>query len=256
MADDYKLSDDYELLKLEENTLVVGTIILVTSFIQSPLFIVAGLIALNMRPKVKKDADNREFLYFDKTQLQRIGGYRNSYEQFTTNELVCDIDTLKTTIKNTKNQETDIWLWKGDYNMMGTFGWCKGAEVGAYTNENADLTIFESVSWILKERLDIVGSQDELVLLRLEDVRREFWVNGFVRGKNCVASNLILDVSITFNEAGDAINYAKILREGIQNKNNSYFPSNLANGEDRSDKTVRFDKNVRIKGKTVNVIFQ
>jgi hypothetical protein len=250
------MAGNYDLLELQEDTLIVGTMILVTSVIQSPLFIVAGLITLNMRPNVKKDADNRDYLYFDKTQLQRIGGYRNSYENFTTNELVCDIDSLKTTIKNTKGKETDIWLWKGDYNMMGSYGWCKGAEVGAYTKKNADFTIFESVSWILKERLDIVGSHDELVLLRLEDVRKEFWVNGFVRGKNEVASNLILDVSITFKETGDAINYAKTLSEGFESDNNSYFPSNLANGEDRSNETVRFDKNVRIKGKTVNVIFQ
>jgi hypothetical protein len=72
------MADDYELLKLQEDRLIVGAIILVTGVIRSPLFIGAGLIARNMRPKVKKDADNRDCFYFDKTQLQRLGGYRDS----------------------------------------------------------------------------------------------------------------------------------------------------------------------------------
>ncbi len=84
--------------------------------------------ALRMLPKHHSEG----FLYFDKTQPQRYGGYFNLYEAFTSNDMCCNIDSLRTDFTSSSGKTSSIWFWKGNYNMVFNGGWHVGAEIGAY----------------------------------------------------------------------------------------------------------------------------
>ena len=209
-----------------------------------------------MLPKHGQTAGGMPYLYFDDTQPQALGGYIDFYERFTSNELFCDIDTVRTDFINTRGRQSSIWLWKGDYHMIFNDGWYTGAEIGSYTNNIADNNIFESVSWTLK--------RGGFILLE-RTVDKAFWINGFVKGQNYVASGLELTAKLVFKNETDAIRYELVARSGWREKRdgkNRYFPSNIAdtsadpiNGTDRSVEDVRFDV-VERKGCAVYIVFQ
>jgi hypothetical protein len=183
-----------------------------------------------MRPK-----HGNGFLYFDNTQPQRHGGYNRFYETVTSNEIVCDIDSIKTDFINTWGRVSSVWLWKGDYNMVFDGGWHIGAEVGVYTNGLADDNIFKSVSWELINNIEIASIKHMPIISRT--LNGQYWINAFVKGQIGAASNLILEATIDFINIGDAINYETALKtQNISRLN--YFSSNTPAGDNRNPREV------------------
>ena len=200
------------------------------------LFGIALVVGLLMLPQRHKDG----YLYFDNWQPQRLGGYYNFYETFTSNDIVCNIDSLRTDFTNSSGKKSSVWLWKGNYNMVFNGGWHIGAEVGAYgPHGGADDKMFESVSFSLfnKETGESVD----------REVAGKYWTNRFDKGK-CNPSNLILTAKLTFKNEDDAKAYYEALCEGQKTDGpNTYFRS-------KEDNIVDF-KATR-DGKTVTVIFE
>ena len=117
-----------------------------------PIVIIGVAIATGYKMLPKHHSDG--FLYFDNTQPQRVGGYYNPYENFTSNNVCCNIDSLRTDFRNSLGKKSSIWLWKGNYNMVFNGGWHVGAEVGAYgSHGGADDNMFTAVSFELKNKL-------------------------------------------------------------------------------------------------------
>jgi hypothetical protein len=216
----------------------------------------AGTALLNMPlpkrfvlPEGATDSMGREFLYFDNIHLQCLFGYNRLYENFTSNERFCDIDSVRTYFYSAKGERIAIWLWKGDYYMTFNEGWHIGAEIGAYWNYFSSDKIIESASFIL-------SNQDGELLRRT--VRNQYWINGFVRGKNDIAANLIMRASITFYDIYDAEKYEEAIRLGIDQEINRYYASNVGingRGGNRDYVDVKLYE-IERSGRTVNVTFQ
>ena len=174
------------------------------------------------------------FLYFDNTQPQRLGGYYNIYETFTSNNFVCNIDSVRTDFSDSNGETSSIWLWKGDYNMVFNGGWHIGAEVGAYDrNGRADDTILESVSFTLSDKNGDIISRS---------VDGQYWTNGFVPGKK-TPSELTLSATLVFKNENDAKAYCD-----AANGKNTEFLSNKRT--DNSFITATQNE------KTVNILFE
>ena len=174
------------------------------------------------------------FLYFDNTQPQRLGGYYNIYETFTSNNFVCNIDSVRTDFSDSNGETSSIWLWKGDYNMVFNGGWHTGAEVGAYDrNGRADDTILESVSFTLSDKNGDIISRS---------VDGQYWTNGFVPGKK-TPSELTLSATLVFRNENDAKAYCD-----AANGKNTEFLSNKRT--DNSFITATQNE------KTVNILFE
>ena len=133
------------------------------------------------------------FLYFDNTQPQRLGGYYNIYETFTSNNFVCNIDSVRTDFSDSNGETSSIWLWKGDYNMFFNGGWhiyCRNT----LSDKNGDI-ISRSVDG-------------------------QYWTNGFVPGKK-TPSELTLSATLVFKNENDAKAYCD-----AANGKNTEFLSN------------------------------
>jgi len=167
-----------------------------------------------MRPKHQRGG----YKYFDNKQPQRVGGYYKFYENFTSNNIVCNIDSLRTDFTNSKGEESSIWLWKGNYNMVFDYGWHVGAEVGAYGSlGEADDSMFQAVNFILTNKKEGTSVGRTVI--------GQYWVNRFDKGI-CTPSDLVLTANIYFNNEEDADAYCKAVNEGVgKNKPNTYFNS-------------------------------
>lgn len=191
-------------------------------------------IGIKMLPKRHSEG----FLYFDNKQQQRFGGYYNWYETFTSNDFVCNIDSLRTDFKNSSGKTSSIWLWKGNYNMVFNGGWHIGAEVGAYgPHGGADDSMFESVSFELKNKKtgDTVS----------RTVYGQYWTNRFDKGK-CSPGDLVLTGTLNFKNEADAKSYC----DAVNNrKSNTYF-----NSKGREQDSYKI--NATCSGKTVTVTFE
>jgi hypothetical protein len=206
-------------------------------------------VSREMRPKHHEDG----FLFFDNTQLQRLGGYFNFYENFTSNEKLCDIDAVRIDFKNTDGKPTSIWFWKGDYNMTLDNGWHVGAEIGVYTNDLfANDKILKSASFTLKR------VNDGTVLLNNRQVSGQYWINGFVPGHNDVAANLNMDITLEFVKEEDAksfcISFEEVSKHLTTDKN--YFPSNTLERQNRNVKDVSLVLHDSGSAKIIKVTFQ
>ena len=186
------------------------------------------------------------FLYFDNTQPQRIGGYYDFYEKFTSNNVLCNIDSLRTNFINSKGTQSSIWLWKGNYNMALNGGWHIGAEIGAYTNGRADDTILESASFTL------IGQDGFEITDRT--VEGQFWINAFKEGKQ-LPSGLKMTATLNFKNEADAKAYAESFNKRINGRDNEYFSSRMPNGQDRQSSSVYRGK-AAIVNKTVTIEFE
>ena len=205
------------------------------------VFVAIGIaveIGVMMLPKLHNDG----FLFFDNSQPQRIGGYYNFYESFTSNKILCNIDSLRTDFKNSKGLTSSIWLWKGNYNLLFNGGWHNGAEVGAYDpHGGADDSMLESVSFTLTDKTTKKSVN--------RSVAGQYWTNRFDTGKSTPA-NLILTATLNFNNEADAESYCNALMKGFDNeRSNQYFES-----LGRNQRSVNFS--ATRNGKTVEVIFE
>jgi hypothetical protein len=212
------------------------------------IFTSVDAVVQDLLPKRHPDG----FLYFDNTQAQAMFGYHNFYENFTRNEEWCDIDSLRTNFINSEGKRTAIWLWKGDYNMaLNDEGWCVGAEIGAYVNEAANDHILESGQFTLTKT-------DGTVLIHNRTVNNQYWINAFVKGRNDIAANLVMEVSITFYELHNAIQYENAINVHVDQDINRYFSSNVEkNGtlQNRSYEDIKLSEPQR-DDKTVKFTFQ
>ena len=181
---------------------------------RNPVIAVALYVGYKMLPKHHSEG----FLYFDNTQPQRLGGYHNFYESFTSNDFVCNIDSLRTDFTNSKGNTSTIWLWKGNYNMVFNGGWHVGAEVGVYgLHGEADDNMLESVSFTLTDK-----STGNAVS---RSVDGQYWTNRFDMGKTN-PSDLVLTATLNFKNEEDANAYYDAVNAGITNhKSNKYFNS-------------------------------
>ncbi|MDE5776597.1 MAG: RHS repeat-associated core domain-containing protein, partial [Treponemataceae bacterium] len=199
---------------------------------ENPVIAIAVYTGYKMLPK----QDGSGFLYFDNTQPQRTGGYHNFYETFTSNNIVCNIDSLRTDFTNSKGKTSTVWLWKGNYNMVFNGGWHIGAEVGAYgSHGGADDNMLESVSFTLTDKA--TGKSVD------RTVTGEYWTNRFDKGK-CIPSNLLLSATLTFKNEKDAKAYCNAV-----DNSNRYF-----NSKDRGKDSGKV--NAICSGKTVTVTFE
>lgn len=196
---------------------------------------------LAMLPK----SDTRGFMYFDNFQPQRIGGYCNFYETFTSNNFVCNIDSLRTDFTNSKGTKSSIWLWKGNYNLVFNGGWHVGAEVGVYGPlGGADDSMLESVSFTLKDKISNKSVD--------RSVAGQYWTNRFDKGK-AIPSNLTLTATLNFNNEADAESYCNALNEGLR-RNKSKASNQYFESVGRDSRNVNFS--AKQNGKTVTVIFE
>jgi len=212
--------------------------------------IIPALIGIAMLPK-KGDG----FLYFNTNQPQYLGGYNNKWENFTSNNRVCNIDSLRTDFKRANGKNASIWLWKGDYNMTFNGGWHTGAEIGAYNNFGfGDDSILKSASFSLKDSNGNVMTSRSL--------EGKHWVNSFVKGNgtgktngaNGNPSSMWMSATLEFNDAADAESYHDALVNG-GTRNNTFLPSINRSGSNRdtNDYTIR---NPSINGNTVTFDYQ
>ena len=181
------------------------------------------------------------FLYFDNTQPQRIGGYYNLFENFTSNDLVCNIDTLRTDFENSSGETSSIWFWKGNYNMVFNGGWHIGAEIGAYGNYGeADDSMFTSVSF------ELIDKNTGKSVSRSVDGK--YWTNRFDKGK-CNPADLVLTGTLNFKNEKDAKAYCDAVNAGTgKNKPNTYFNS--------AGRTSQVNMTASRTGNTVKVTFE
>ncbi|MGN0350376.1 MAG: RHS repeat-associated core domain-containing protein, partial [Roseburia sp.] len=200
---------------------------------------IVGAIAVGIFMLPKRHSEG--FLYFDNTQPQRIGGYFNFYENFTSNLLVCNIDSLRTDFINSSGKTSSIWLWKGNYNLAFNGGWHVGAEVGAYDlHGGADDNMFTSVSFELKNKKtgDIVS----------RTIDGQYWTNRFDKGK-CNPADLVLTGILNFKNENDAKAYCDAVNAGTgKDKPNTYFSS--------VDRTNQVKLSASRNGNTVTVTFE
>ena len=183
------------------------------------------------------------FLYFDNKQPQRLGGYHNQYETFTSNNIVCNIDSIRTDFTNSSGKKSSVWLWKGNYNMIFNSGWHIGAEIGAYDSHgNADDTLLSSVTFDLKNKTS--GS------IVSRTVSGQYWINRFDKGIS-TPSDLILTGNLTFKNESDAEAYCTAVKTGLltEKSQNTYF-----NSVKRETDSVKI--NATRNGNTVTVTFE
>jgi RHS repeat-associated protein len=188
--------------------------------------IIAVQIARAMLPK-----QGDGFLYFDTNQPQYLGGYNNSYERFTSNNMVCNIDSLKINFRRVDGRMASIWLWKGDYNMVFNGGWHTGGEIGAYNGFGfGDDSIIKSASFSLED------ANGNVITSRSLDGKH--WINSFVKGNgdgstngaNGDPSSMTMRGEIEFNDVKDAKRfYRSIKREAYRR----FFSSMNGNGQYR-----------------------
>jgi hypothetical protein len=184
------------------------------------------------------------YLYFDNTQPQRFGGYNHLYSDFTHNSLVCNIDSLATSFTNSKGGNSEVWLWKGDYNMIFNGGWHTGAEVGAYTGGQADDSILSSVSFTLSDSSGKIFDRH---------VDGQYWVNRFEKKIGSgLPSGLRLTATLTFKNGADARAYA----DAFNGKGNTYDSSATGDGTDRPYSDVQAKAEWIKDTNTVMVEFQ
>ncbi|MBQ9281238.1 MAG: DUF4474 domain-containing protein [Treponema sp.] len=178
------------------------------------------------------------YLYFDNWQPQRMGGYYNPYEFFTSNNVCCNIDSLRTDFTNSKEKSSSIWLWKGNYNMVFNGGWHTGAEIGAYgPNGGADDSMLASVSFELKNKK--TGETVSRI------VNGQYWTNRFDKGE-CTPSDLVLTGTLNFKNEKDAKSYC----DAVNNRNsNQYFNS-------KGREPDSYNAKATCSEKTVTVIFE
>ncbi|WP_461248392.1 RHS repeat-associated core domain-containing protein, partial [Treponema sp. R6D11] len=163
------------------------------------------------------------FLYFDTWHPQYLGGYRDFYENFTSNNWACNIDSLRTNFNRADGSTASIWLWKGDYNMVFNGGWHTGAEIGVYNSSSYGTNkILKSASYSLKDGDGNVITSRALV--------GKWWTNSFVKGNgkgekngaNGDPSSMVLSVTLEFNNENDAISYDTAL---TNSSGNTFYPS-------------------------------
>ncbi len=177
------------------------------------------------------------FLYFDSWQPQRLGGYYNFYENFTSNNVCCNIDSLRTNFTNSAGKKSSIWLWKGNYNMVFNGGWHIGAEVGTYgPHGGADSDMLESVFFTLTDKS--TGNSVSRFTFG------KYWTNRFDKGR-CIPKNLTLVAKLNFKNEKDAEAYYN----AVNKHNNEYFNSV---GRNKNDYSIFAEKD----GKTITVTFE
>ena len=198
------------------------------------LIAVPIIIGIKMLPKRHSEG----FLYFDNKQPQRVGGYYNWYETFTSNDFVCNIDSLRTDFKNSSGKTSSIWLWKGNYKMVFNGGWHIGAEVGAYgPHGGADDSMFESVRFELKN----MKTEDTVS----RTVNGQYWTNRFDKGK-CNPADLVLTGTLNFKNEADAKAYC----DAVNDRNRNTYFNSKARDQDS------YKVNATCSGKTVTVTFE
>ena len=204
--------------------------------IVAPIIIIGVAIFTGYKMLPKHHSDG--FLYFDNTQPQRVAGYYNTYENFTSNNIACNIDSLRTDFKNTSGKKSTIWLWKGNYNMVFNGGWHTGAEVGAYgPHGGANDKLLTSVSFELKNKNtgDVVS----------RTANGQYWTNRFDKGK-CTPADLLLTGTLTFRNESDAKAYCDSVND---RRSNNYFNSK---GREQDS----YKANATRSGKIVTVTFE
>ena len=142
---------------------------------------------------------------------QRRFGYSGFYEGITSNNVVCNVDSVRFTFKNTDGKSTQLWLWKGDYNLVDSetwesgggikFEWHMGGEIGTYSGSGpwapAQENALLSMSYSLFEK----GS-DTPFLTR--NSKGEYWTNGFASGQSGNPGNIIMQGQLKFRSVAAA----------------------------------------------------
>jgi hypothetical protein len=208
--------------------------------------VVAGVTAVLLKMLPQKGDG---YLYFTKNQPQRLGGYRNWYEAFTSNNKLCNIDSLRVDFTRANGKKASIWLWKGDYNMVFNGGWHTGGEIGAYNAFG-----FGDDSIIKSAFFSVVDANGNVIAtIRFEGGH---WINTFVQGDgdgstngaNGDPSSMTMRGGIEFHNAEDAERFYRSLKYG---RNNRFFSSRDRNGYKRSEEDYKIE-NPAIDGKKVD----
>jgi len=212
-----------------------------------PFFAIGIAVGIAMLPR-----QGDGFLYFDTWQPQFLGGYINLYEKLTSNNLVCNSDSLRTDFKRFDGSTASIWIWKGDYNLVFNGGWHTGAEIGVYN----DILLNFGTNKILKSASFTLTDEDGNEIMS-RSLAGKWWINSFVKGKGTGATNgangdpssMKISVTLDFYYTSDAISFFNEF-----NGDNSFFPS--INNEGLKRDEYKKNSNLIIISNRVTLEFQ
>jgi hypothetical protein len=131
--------------------------------------------------------------------------------------------------------------------------WHTGAEIGVYKADGFLINdkILKSASFTLTK------TDDGTVLIRNRKVENQYWINAFVPGRNDVAANLRMDITLEFKEEENAKLFYVSLEEStgylIEGKN--YFPSNTLDRQKRRPDDVQLVP-CGINGCIIDIVFK
>jgi hypothetical protein len=161
---------------------------------------------------------------------QRAGGYSISFETFTSNNAVCNIDSLLFSFRNTEGQDIQLWFWKGNYNLVNdeiwdnlgifSFDWHIGGEIGTYIGTPERAAAIDNA--VVSMSYSLYQKGDGIPFLTRSN-NGEYWLNGFSEGQASNTGDIVMRGSITFKNSSDAKAFMNSNRRGRE------FPSNNNN---------------------------
>ncbi|MCL2130759.1 MAG: RHS repeat-associated core domain-containing protein, partial [Treponema sp.] len=147
---------------------------------------------------------------------QRHFGYSGFYESFTSNDAVCDIDSVRVSFKNTDGGNVQLWFWKGNYNLVDKQTWDEGGvvknewhmggEIGTYSGSGPWAPALDNAVLSMSYSLFEKGNDTPLLT---RNSGGEYWANGFSPGKAESPGNLVMQGQLKFRSVAAAKAFEK-----------------------------------------------